>query len=241
MVPGPSEFRSREEKEAYVQDMFDAIAPRYDRLNRIMAMRLDQRWRRQAARAVVTRGDGPFLDVGAGTGDLALAVSAAAPRARVLGLDVARRMLALGLRKRGFDRARMGMTQGSGLAIPARDGQYEGITNAFVLRNLSDLDAFFREAHRALRPGGRLVSLEIGRPRGRVFGPLYRLYFFRIVPRIGRALSGSPQAYSYLADSVQRVEEPGRIAQRMRAAGFADVRVTPIMRGAVNLFVAQKA
>lgn len=221
--------------------MFDAIAPRYDRLNRVMAASLDQRWRRLAAREARGAGQGPFLDVGAGTGDLTLALARAAPHAHVLALDLARGMLALAPAKRGWDRARMGLVHGSGLAIPAREGAFEGITNAFVLRNLADLDAFFKEALRALRPGGRLVSLEISRPPGRVFGPLYRVYFFGVVPRLGRWLSGNPDAYSYLAESVKRVETPEQLAARMRAAGFARVDVKPLMRGALVLFVAEKA
>lgn len=240
MAKGSSQFDSPREKEAHVQGMFDAIAPRYDLVNRVMAANLDQRWRRLAARRARGSGVGPFLDVGAGTGDLTLALAEAAPGARVLGIDLARGMLARALLKRRFDKDRMGMVHGSGLVIPARDGAFEGITNAFVLRNLADLDAFFQEAFRALRPGGRLVSLEINRPPGRVFGPLYALYFFRVMPKMARALSGDKRAYDYLADSVQRVESPERLAERMRAAGFVDVEVKPLLRGAVVLFVATK-
>jgi len=206
-----------------------------------MAANLDQRWRRRAARAAVGAGEGPFLDVGAGTGDLTVALARAAPRARVLGLDLARGMLALAPRKKGYDAARMGMVHASGLALPAAAGTFEGITNAFVLRNLADLDGFFREAHRALKPAGRLVSLEINRPPGKVFGPLYQAYFMGFMPRVMRRLSGDPQAYSYLADSVARVEAPDKLAARMRDAGFQSVDVKPLLRGAVVLFVARKA
>jgi demethylmenaquinone methyltransferase/2-methoxy-6-polyprenyl-1,4-benzoquinol methylase len=240
VAKGLSQFDTPSQKEAYVQDMFDAIAPRYDLLNRVMAASLDQRWRRKAAKAVKGTGAGPYLDVGAGTGDLTVAIAQAAPGARVVGLDLARGMLAVGLRKPRFERARMGMVHGSGLAIPAAEGTFEGIANAFVLRNLADLDAFFAEAHRALKPGGRLVSLEIGRPPGRVFGPLYRLYFFKIMPRVGRLLSGDPKAYGYLADSVARVEAPDALSARMARAGFR-VEVRPLFRGAVVLFEATKA
>jgi demethylmenaquinone methyltransferase/2-methoxy-6-polyprenyl-1,4-benzoquinol methylase len=233
--------------------MFDAIAPRYDLLNRVMAANMDQRWRRRAARVVTTGGAGRgaesggdegrvFLDVGAGTGDLTLAVSRAAPGARVLGIDLARAMLAEGQRKReraGAGGSRVELVQASGLAIPARDSTFDGITNAFVLRNLADLDAFFREAHRALKPGGKLVSLEISRPPGKLFGPLYRWYFFRVMPRMGRALSGNKTAYSYLATSVEKVETPAQLAARMTRAGF-ETRATPLMRGAVVLFEATR-
>jgi demethylmenaquinone methyltransferase / 2-methoxy-6-polyprenyl-1,4-benzoquinol methylase len=227
-------FPSGAEKERYVRGMFDAIAPRYDLLNRVMSANLDQRWRRAAARAAKGSGRGPYLDVGAGTGDLTLALMRAAPGARVVGLDIARAMLARG-REKGAE-----VAQGSGLLVPARDATFEGITNAFVLRNLADLDAFFAEARRALQPGGKLVSLEIARPRGRLFGPLYRMYFFGIMPRMGRMISGNPAAYGYLADSVKKVEEPEQLVERMKRAGFRDVKARPMMRGAVVLFEATK-
>ena len=234
-------FDSPRAKERHVRGMFDAIAPRYDLLNRVLSANMDQRWRRAAARAAVGTRSGPYLDVGAGTGDLTLALAREAPAARVVALDLARHMLERAPRKRGWDPARLALVHASGLRIPAPDATFEGITNAFVLRNLADLDAFFAEAHRALRPGGRLVSLEISRPPGRVFGPLYRVYFYKVMPRIGRVLSGDPGAYAYLADSVARVETPDQLVARMRRAGFAEVAARPMFRGAVVLFEARKA
>lgn len=236
----PARFARPEEKEAYVRGMFDQIAPRYDLLNRVLSGNMDRRWRRAAARAARGEGRGPYLDVGAGTGDLALALAREAPGTRILALDLARHMLERAPAKRGWDGARMHLVHASGLALPVPDGSMEGITNAFVLRNLADLDAFFTDAWRALKPGGKLVSLEISRPPGRIFGPFYRLYFYRIMPRVGRALSGNPEAYSYLADSVARVETPDALVARMRRAGFAEVRATSLFRGAVVLFEATK-
>ena len=234
-------FESPQSKERYVRGMFDAIAPRYDLLNRVLSANMDQRWRKAAARAAVGTRSGPYLDVGAGTGDLTLALAREAPGARVLALDLARHMLERAPGKRGWDARRMALVHASGLQMPARTESFEGITNAFVLRNLADLDAFFADAHRALKPGGKLVSLEISRPPGRVFGPLYRAYFYKVMPRIGRALSGDPGAYAYLADSVARVETPDQLMARMRRAGFAEVRARPMFRGAVVLFEARKA
>lgn len=242
---GPASFTTPGEKERYVRDMFDRVAARYDALNRLLSGGLDQRWRKAAARAARSSGTGPYVDVGAGTGDLTFALARASPGARVIGLDLARGMLerarAKGERRRAEGGGRVGFVHGSGLAIPVPDAAIEGITNAFVLRNLRDLDAFFREAHRALKPGGKLVSLEISRPRGRLFGPLYRFYFFRVMPRVGRALSGDPGAYAYLAQSVERVETPEELVARMRKAGFAHVEARPLFRGAVVLFEAVKA
>lgn len=220
--------------------MFDRLAPRYDLLNRVLSANMDQRWRREAARAAKGRGEGPYLDVGAGTGDLSLALSREVPRARVVALDLARHMLEVAPTKAGWDAERHALLHASGLAVPTRGNSFEGLTNAFVLRNLADLDAFFQEARRVLKPGGKLVSLEISRPPGKVFGPLYRLYFYRVMPRIGRALSGDKAAYGYLADSVARVETPAQLVERMRLAGFRDVRARPLFRGAVVLFEATK-
>jgi len=237
---GEAVFESPREKETYVRGMFDAIAPRYDLLNRVMAANLDQRWRRLAARTVVAAGAGAYFDVGAGTGDLTFAIDAAAPAgSQVIGLDLAREMMVRGRAKKAFDASRLGFVHASGLRLPAADASLAGITNAFVLRNLADLDDFFEEAFRTLRPGGHLVSLEINRPPGAVFGPLYRFYFFQVMPRLGRVLSGDAEAYSYLADSVKRVEDPPALVARMRKAGF-EVALRPLMRGAVVLFDARK-
>ncbi|HVL48083.1 MAG TPA: ubiquinone/menaquinone biosynthesis methyltransferase [Candidatus Thermoplasmatota archaeon] len=222
-------FEDKTQKETFVRGTFDAIAPRYDLLNRVMSMSLDRSWRRAAAALVEPRADGTYLDVGCGTGDLALAVLRRAPGARVVGVDLARAMLVEARRKAPA----LETAHASALALPFPDRSMDGALDAFVLRNLADLDAFFQEARRVLKPGARLVNLEIGRPRGRVFGPLYRFYFYRVMPRFGRALSGNSTAYQYLADSVKVVETPEAIAERMRRAGFADVRVRSFMRGAV--------
>lgn len=217
--------------EAQNRAMFDAIAPRYDLLNRVVSLRLDVRWRRALARALRPRAAGLYLDVGTGTGDVAREVLRGEPAARVLGVDPAAGMVGIGRRK--VPRAGFGLA--SGQSLPVRSGVVDGVASAFVLRNLADVDAYFREAARVLRPGGVLANLEIGRAEGRVFGPLYRLYFYGLVPRVGRALSGNPRAYSYLADSVKVVPPPENFAARMTAAGFRDVAIRRFSKGAVAL------
>ncbi|MHB8605875.1 MAG: ubiquinone/menaquinone biosynthesis methyltransferase [Thermoplasmatota archaeon] len=214
-----------------MHEMFDAIAPRYDLLNRIVSLRMDARWRRRAVSLLAPNMDGRYLDVGAGTGDLAAEV---AKRARVVGVDLARAML-----RRARTKTNADLAQANGLRLPFRDASFAGATNAFVLRNVADADAFFREMRRVVVPGGRVVSLEISRPTGRFFGPLYRFYFFRVMPRVGRAVSGHREAYTYLAKSVEQVEAPESFAQRAKRAGFANVRVERMMRGAVALIVAE--
>ncbi len=223
-------FRTPEEKERFVRGTFDAIAPRYDLLNRVMSLNLDRRWRRRAVAALEPRPGGRYLDVGTGTGDVVLALAAREARARVVGVDLAGRMLPIARAKGARE-----VAQANGLALPFRDAAFDGASNAFVLRNVKDLDAFFREQRRVLKPGAPLVSLEISRPRGRAFGPLYRLYFYRLVPRLGRALSGNPDAYAYLADSVKVVPSGEALAESLLAAGFRQARVERLLRGSLVL------
>ncbi|HWG90215.1 MAG TPA: ubiquinone/menaquinone biosynthesis methyltransferase [Candidatus Thermoplasmatota archaeon] len=227
-----------DEKEQYVEGMFNRIAPRYDLLNRVMSMKMDQRWRRRAARELDLREGDVVVDLGAGTGDLSLEVARAHRGARVVALDLARAMLTFIPAKRG--NLPVEPTHGSALALPVKSGSAGGAVTAFVLRNVKDLDLFFREAHRVLRPGGRFVSLEISRPPGKVMGPLYRFYFFRVMPKVGAWLSKDRQAYTYLSETVQMVETPAQIAGRLQRAGFEDVRHVPLMRGAVMMHVARK-
>lgn len=236
----PSELSGRE-KETYVEGMFNAIAPQYDFFNRLFSMRLDQRWRARAARELRLSPGDVVVDLGAGTGDLSLEVAARHPGVRLVALDLARGMLALGREKAAARGADVEQVHASAMSIPLPSGRIAGAVTAFVLRNVRDLDGFFQEAHRVLRPGGQLVSLEISRPPGRVMGPLYRFYFFQVMPRIGSALSRDKSAYRYLSETVEKVEGPAAIAERLRRAGFTEVRHVPLMRGAVMMHVARKA
>ncbi|MHB8585395.1 MAG: ubiquinone/menaquinone biosynthesis methyltransferase [Thermoplasmatota archaeon] len=216
--------------------MFNAIAPRYDLVNRVMSLQLDERWRRATARALRPNPGGTYVDLGAGTGDLSRAILRCEPRVRVVALEPARAMLTIGGTKvPGAD-----WMQGSGLAIPFRADGVDGIASAFVLRNLRDPAAYFAEAYRVLRPGCVLANLEIGQIRGAVVGPLYRAYFFHALPRIGAALSGNGAAYRYLADSVRHVAPPEAFASAMGAAGFSKVAVRRFSGGAVALVTGEK-
>jgi len=223
---------------AGTNDARPSCAPASDRSARVGSQTQSGAWigageeRPRALR--VGAGKGPFLDVGAGTGDLTLALMRASPRARVLGLDIARAMPQRG-RAKGAS-----MAQGSGLLVPARDATFEGVTNAFVLRNLADLDAFFAEARRVLKPDGKLVSLEIARPRGRLFGPPLRLL---LLPDHARAWAASlgRRGRVRLSRRLRQAHRGARAARRAHAPrGFRDVRARPLMRGAVVLFEATK-
>jgi demethylmenaquinone methyltransferase/2-methoxy-6-polyprenyl-1,4-benzoquinol methylase len=200
-----------------VRSMFDRIAPVYDVMNRVMTAGLDVRWRRLAASSVVRPGD-RVLDAACGTGDLAVAATKAGA-ARVTGLDFSEEMLARARRKA----PELEWVRGDMLALPFADATFDAATVGFGVRNVSDLELALRELRRVLRPGGRLAILEITQPRG-FLKPFYSLWFDRLVPLLGRALPGGA-AYTYLPASVKRFPNAERLAELMRSAGFADVRV----------------
>jgi demethylmenaquinone methyltransferase / 2-methoxy-6-polyprenyl-1,4-benzoquinol methylase len=212
--------------------MFDRIAPVYDVMNRVMTAGLDLRWRRITAEAVVRPGD-RVLDACCGTGDLAVACARAG--GVVTGLDFAPRML---------ERARRKLhsatwVEGDMLALPFEDASFEASTVGFGVRNVTDLDGGLRELRRVLVPGGRVAVLEITQPSG-VLAPFYRVWFDRIVPMLGTVLKGGA-AYSYLPASVRRFPGPDRLAEQMRAAGFAEVSYRTFAGGIVALHTGKAA
>ena len=208
-----------------VQGMFDDVAPRYDLLNRIISFRLDGYWRKVAVAAVLRGGADLILDLGAGTGDLTLTAAAAGRgAARVIGLDFSLEMMRLAQHKR--QRAARGQqtafVQGSALFAPFKAGVFDGVMSAFVLRNISDLKLFFTESQRVLKPGGTLVTLDMFPPSKNWFSPLYNLYFYGLVPRIGKILSPNGDAYRYLSDSVRHFHSPEAVACLLYTSDAAD-------------------
>jgi demethylmenaquinone methyltransferase / 2-methoxy-6-polyprenyl-1,4-benzoquinol methylase len=217
-----------------VREMFDRIAPRYDLLNRAMTAGLDGRWRRAAAGAADLAAGDRALDCCTGTGDLALELAARVTGSgRVVGLDFAEAMLARARAKAAARGAEVEFVAGDALALPFRDGEFDAATVAFGIRNVSDLDAGIAEMARVVRPGGRVVILEITTPRR--LRPFYEVWFDRVVPRLGRLLGRDGAAYSYLPASVRRFPGPPELAARMAAAGLADVRWRPLAGGIVAL------
>ncbi len=227
------------DKRAYVREMFTAIAPTYDRLNRIISMRLDLRWRRKSVEQLDWERApmGTYLDLCAGTLDFG-AILGRQPgfRGRIIGADFVLPMLKLGRHKS----ARVTPVTGDALQLPFPDALFDGAVVGWGVRNLADLDAGLREALRVLRPGARLVVLEMSTPPREPFRSLYLGYFEHVLPRIGRLVSKHTTAYDWLPESARVFPEPPELARRMEAAGFTGVRFTRFFGGVTAMHVGTK-
>jgi demethylmenaquinone methyltransferase/2-methoxy-6-polyprenyl-1,4-benzoquinol methylase len=224
------------EKRAYVREIFTAIAPTYDRLNRIISFRFDQRWRREAVRRLdwERAPDGIYLDLCAGTLDFG-ATLARQPgfRGRVVGADFVPRMLQLGRPKS----PRLVPVTADALELPFSSGQFDGVMVGWGVRNLTDLDAGLAEAARVMGPGARLVILEMALPSRRWLRSIYQFYFRQVLPLLGRLISKHRTAYTWLPESTQAFPGPAELTRRLCAQGFTEVHNKPLMGGVCVLYV----
>ncbi|MBK5221967.1 MAG: ubiquinone/menaquinone biosynthesis methyltransferase [Acidimicrobiia bacterium] len=207
--------------------MFDSIAPRYDLVNRIMTFGLDVRWRRRAMRDLNLSAGSTVLDLASGTGDFCRELEAAG--ARVVGVDLSYGMLANA-------RTDAPLVQADILRLPAPAGSVDGVTCGFALRNLVELPSFFDELARVVRAGGRIALLDVGRPTNPVLRFGHGIYFGKVVPLIGGALS-DPAAYRYLPKSVAYLPEPPELLAMLQGAGFGDATHTLLWPGAAQLLI----
>jgi len=221
-----------------VRQMFSAIAPRYDLLNHVLSFNIDRWWWWRTARAfsnILHRGDARVLDLCCGTGDMTFALmrEAGGKGAHIMGLDFSHAMLERAVRKSNGNSPRW--IEADALNLPFADGSLDLVTSAFGFRNLADYDAGLREIVRVLRPGGELGILECAEPDG-VIGKMYGVYFHRVLPKVGTAISGVKGAYAYLPASVGRFPRPDELTNRMRAAGFREADWTAYTFGTAGLY-----
>ena len=219
------------EKVEAVRTMFDAIAPRYDLVNRIMTFRMDVRWRRRTVQALGLPGGSTVLDLACGTGDLCRDLSARS--LQPIGVDLSYGMLAA---------ARTGapLVHGDALRLPLPDASVDGVTCGFALRNFESLPPFFAELARVTRPGGRIALLEVAEPPNRVLRWGHGVYFGRVVPFVGGLLS-DPAAYRYLPRSVAYLPDPPVMLGQLAAAGFDGVQRQLLSVGISQLITATRA
>lgn len=220
--------------------MFDRIARRYDSLNRVLTFGIDQHWRKRAVAELQIGVASRVLDLATGTADLAIMLAQSRADCAVVGLDVSAGMLAVGQEK--VDRLgltdRVTLRDGDAQKLPFQDASFNAISMAFGIRNVPDRAAALREMARVVRPQGRVVILEASEPTGGILGPFARFYLHAVVPRIGALLSGSPNEYRYLQESIADFPPPEQFAQKMRDAGLEVVEVIPLMFGVAHLYIA---
>lgn len=209
-----------ENKSKYVQGMFNRIAPRYDLMNRLMTAGQDLRWRRDVIRRAQLGPNARLLDLGAGTGDLAREALRQHPDCKALAAD-----FTLGMMRAGQQHAPPSpdWSAADALALPFDDRQFDAVVSGYLLRNVSDLPLALREQHRALKPGGWLVSLDTTRPGRSILTPFIQFHMRTVIPMLGALVTGQRDAYTYLPSSSENFLKAEDLAKALTAAGFVEV------------------
>jgi demethylmenaquinone methyltransferase/2-methoxy-6-polyprenyl-1,4-benzoquinol methylase len=227
-----------DERPVFVNRMFARIAPTYDLMNRLMTFGQDQGWRRKLLEACTLPPHGILLDIGTGTGDIAYAAMQQYPGARAIGSDFTYEMMAAGVDK--MPGLFVPFVQGDTFALPFPDETFDAVVSGFLVRNVVDRVAAFREMARVTKAGGRVACLEIAPPTNALLEPFFRFYFFRIVPLIGGLVSGDRKAYSYLPHSTVEFPSPDALARLMEQGGLSNVFYHEYMINTVAIHVGTK-
>ena len=235
----PDGTASEREASRWVRSMFGRVAPRYDLANHLLSANIDKHWRNVTVRRVcdiLKRPDSRVLDLACGTGDLLVALEREAGRALV-GSDFCHPMLEGAQEKLSRTGLRSVLFEGDGLALPLRDASLDLITISFGYRNFANYRAGLVEMRRVLRPGGALAILEFTQPPNKAFAALYNWYSRKVLPILGGMISGAPEAYKYLPESVRKFPDAPELATMMKETGFAQVEWEYMTFGIVALHV----
>ena len=235
-------YDSERAKSVQVREMFDSIAPAYDRMNRTMSFGIDKQWRRRAVDIVC--GDNPsfIVDLATGTGDLAIAMAEKMPSARFAGLDLSAGMVEIGRRKvadAGLS-DRIELVTGDCLALPFKDEVADAVTIAYGVRNFEHLDKGYSEMFRVLKPGGLLCVVELSTPVNPLVRLFYKLYTRTLIPAIGRMVSKDRRAYSYLPESIAAVPQGDVMLRLISEAGFSEPQFRRLTFGVCTIYTARR-
>ena len=235
-------YHSDGSKKEQVADMFNAIAGKYDFLNRVLSLGIDVGWRKKTVRSVARYQPRLVLDVATGTADLAMALAKGCPGAKVEGADISAGMLDLGRQKvaqRGLAN-RVQLILGDGEMLPFEDNRFDAVTVAFGVRNFENLQAGLVDMLRVLKPGAPLAVLEFSQPTRQPFRAFYFFYFKHILPRIGKWVSRDSAAYTYLPASVEAFPYGQAFLDELSKAGYRKGYARPLTFGIATLYLAEK-
>lgn len=222
--------------------MFDRIAAKYDALNHLLSLNIDKVWRRKTAKAVSQSYPKTILDLATGTADLAIAIAKRNPQAQIIGMDISEKMLEIGQEKvikQGLEK-QIELHLGDAAQLPIDDGSFDAVTVAFGVRNFEDLDKGLSEIRRVLKDNGQVVILEFSMPERFPVKQLYRFYFKRVLPKIGKQVSKDAAAYSYLPESVGRFHKPKDFLSLLAKNGWVNGEMKRLSFGIATLYTAQK-
>lgn len=238
-----------EEKADYVLDQFNRIAKRYDLANDAISLGMHRLWKQAVIEKLDIQRDGQYLDVCCGTGDLTLRIAKQlSVNGKAVGLDFSPNMLAIAEQRLEKEQNNLGSGQlpqiefveGDAQNLPFPDNHFDGAVISFGLRNLSNIEKGLSEMRRVVKPGGKIINLDLGRPTNPIFSPIYYFYFRHIVPIIGQLLQKDMQAYTYLPESLSTYPTPQKISELFKSIGLANVQHIPLAMASVALHIGTK-
>ncbi len=232
---------AEDSKKEFVRVMFDDISPKYDFLNHFLSFGIDRNWRNKLVRVLGDRKPLAVLDVATGTGDLAIAISSLKPP-RIAGIDISEKMLEIGRQKiadRGLNHM-ITLQQADAENIPFSDNSFDAVTVAFGVRNYENLEVGLREMQRVLRPGGVMLILEFSHPSSFPMKQLYSFYSGRVIPIMGKLISGNDKAYTYLPESVAAFPSGKKFLEILRKIGLKNAGQVSLSMGIASIYMAEK-
>ena len=236
-------YNSQKTKKEEVQQMFDNIAPTYDKLNHILSLSIDKMWRRRVVRKVRRMKPEKIMDLATGTGDLAIKLAKAMPKAKIMGVDLSEKMLAVAaekVRRKGLD-DHIALYQGDAENLDVTDGVLDVVTVAFGVRNFGNLEQGLSEIMRSLRSGGHIVVLEFSTPRNWLVRKCYQFYSNHVMKPVGGMVSKDQKAYDYLPDSIVEFPDRERFLDIMHRTGFVECRRFSQSFGIAQIYIGKKA